>query len=127
MTTKKIDPIKIPSIKIDSIPHLTSIDILQMDIEGAEEEAIYGAQNLIDNSPNLIVFQEWSPFWIKDMDKYLKFWRSRGFKIAKISGKFLQLLTDEDLKSNKDINHSQIDIIMAKDLEYIITNFKQSL
>lgn len=112
------DLITVEAVKIDSLQEIDSIDILQMDVEGVEDKAVYGATKLIDNSPNLIVFQEWSPFWMKDTDTYLKFWRSRGYKIAQITTTELKEMTDTELKSSE-----QIDIILAKDLEKIIKNF----
>ncbi|HJD55123.1 MAG TPA: FkbM family methyltransferase [Rickettsia endosymbiont of Pyrocoelia pectoralis] len=119
-TDKKDELITVEAVNIDSIKEIQPIDILQMDIEGAEEDAVYGAQKLIDRSPNLIVFQEWSPFWMKNMDAYLKFWRSRNYKIVQITlNGGLKELTDDELK-----NSGQIDIIMTKDLEKLINNFK---
>ncbi|WP_218460722.1 FkbM family methyltransferase [Rickettsia sp. TH2014] len=119
-TTQKEELITVDAVNIDSIKEIQTIDILQMDIEGAEENAVYGAQKLIDRSPNLTVFQEWSPFWMKDIDTYLKFWSSRNYKIVQITlSGGLKELTDEELKSS-----GQIDIIMTKDLEKLISNFK---
>ena len=111
--------ITVDAVNIDSIPEIDTIDVLQMDIEGAEADAVYGATKLIDKSPNLIVFQEWTPAWIKDKDSYLNFWRSRGYKIGQITAHDLCEITDEELK-----NAEQIDIILAKNLDKIILNFK---
>lgn len=82
-----------------------------MDIEGAEAEAVYGMQELIDKSPNLIVMQEWSPTWLNDTKKYLDFWRSRGYKIAQIHEDY----TIVEMSDSELINSPQIDIILAKD------------
>jgi FkbM family methyltransferase len=114
--------ITVPAVSIDSIKEIKTIDILQMDVEGIEPEAVYGATRLIDNSPNLIVFQEWSPFWMKDVDSYLNFWRSRGYSIAQITTTGLKELTDEQLKAVTIV--SQIDIILTKKLDQAISNFK---
>lgn len=119
---KDNDPsiITVEAVSVDSIDSIKSIDILQMDIEGAEAAAVFGAAKLIDNSPNLIVFQEWSPFWMKeDVAKYLEFWRSRGYKIAQITNSGLKELSDDEL-----VNSEQIDIIIAKNLDEIIAKFK---
>lgn len=112
--------ITVDAVSIDSIKEIDTIDILQMDIESSEAQAVFGAKELIDNSPHLIVFQEWSPTWMKDdVDAYLEFWRSRGYKIAEITTTGLIELTDEQLK-----NISFADIILAKNLDQIISNFK---
>ncbi|MCC8407016.1 MAG: FkbM family methyltransferase [Rickettsia endosymbiont of Sceptobius lativentris] len=55
-TAQKEELITVDAVNIDSIKEIQTIDILQMDIEGAEENAVYGAQKLIDRSPNLTVF-----------------------------------------------------------------------
>jgi FkbM family methyltransferase len=114
--------VTVEAVSIDSLSEIKSINVLQMDIEGAEAEAVYGARKLIDNSPNLIVFQEWSPFWIKDVDSYLEFWRSRGYKIAHIAKEGLKEMTDKELKEIDQVN--QIDILIAKDLDHIIASYK---
>jgi FkbM family methyltransferase len=111
--------ITVDAVSIDTVNQIKSIDVLQMDIEGAEVQAVYGAQRLIDNSPNLIVLQEWCPKFIDgDIDQYLKFWRSRGYEIAQITGVGLKKMDDEQLKASE-----LIDIILAKNLQDIIVNF----
>ncbi len=114
----------VDAITLDSIPNIVSgVDIIQMDIEGSEPEAIYGAKKLIENSPNLIVLQEWL---LDSMEKatlpeYIKFWRDRGYRFAEIvsSGDKLVKKTDEELM---ELTHS--DVIIAKNLDEIIANFK---
>lgn len=112
--------VTVEAVSIDSIDEIKTIDVLQMDIEGEEENAVYGAQKLIDRSPNLIVLQEWSPAWIKNKEKYLNFWRSRHYKIAQVTLNGLKEMTDEELSKVT----KQIDIIMSKDLNQLINNFK---
>jgi FkbM family methyltransferase len=110
---------ELDAVSLDSIGEIDKIDVLQMDVEGAEWDVILGAKKLIDNSPNLLVLQEWSPFWLKDVSMYLSFWRERGFKIAKITKTGLEEMTDEELKSS-----DQCDILLTKDLENIKILFK---
>lgn len=111
--------IKVDAIDLDSILS-EPIDLLQMDIEGAEEYAVQGMKNLIEKSPNLIVVQEYSPNWMKNQDEYLKFWRSKGYSIAKITDSGLYEMTDKELKSLT----SQIDIVMSKNLKDLVKNFR---
>lgn len=112
--------ITVEAVSIDSIKEIESIDVLQMDIEGSEAQAVFGATKLIDNSPNLIVFQEWAPDMLgQDVPKLLEFWRSRGYRIAEIKNDSLKELSDDEL-----INSESIDIIIAKNLDEIIHNFK---
>lgn len=116
------EEITVESVRLDTVLPIPDggFDIIQMDIEGAEAKAIFGAQNIIDHSPNLIVLQEWTPKWMKeDVDRYLKFWRERGYKFAAIHADSLVELSDDDLK-----NSTQIDIIIAKNLASIMASFK---
>jgi hypothetical protein len=53
-------PIKISVVSLDSIFGDQSIDLLRMDIEGAEIEAIKGATKILQN-PTIKVVLEWTP------------------------------------------------------------------
>lgn len=115
------DEITVEAVKIDDIPEIQSVDFIQMDIEGAEPEAIKGAAKLINNSPNLTVFQEWSVSMMgkESAQQYLKFWRDLGFKFAEIRCENLTPKTDQELL---ELGHT--DIIIAKNLDEIISDFK---
>jgi FkbM family methyltransferase len=111
--------IEVEAVAIDSLPEIDAIDLLQMDIEGAEQDAVLGAQKLIDRSPNLTVVQEYTPFWLPNTDEYLNFWRSRGYGIARITKTQLIPMTDEDLRKP-----NPMDIILSKNLDLLIQNFR---
>jgi len=114
--------ITVQAIRADSIPELSNggIDILQMDIEGAEPQAVFGAKQIIDNSPNLVVIQEWTMRCMaKDAVAYLKFWRERGYRFARITNNSLIEMTDKEL-----IDSPAIDIVISKNLNQLIANFK---
>lgn len=116
------EEITVQAVKLDSVlPTVDGgFDVLQMDVEGAEAQAVFGAEHIIDNSPNLVVLQEWSPNWMRtDVEKYLKFWRDRGYRFAKITADQLIEISDDELK-----NSPQIDIIISKNLDQVMTNFK---
>jgi len=118
------DRIVVDAITLDSISELEKgIDVIQMDIEGAEIDAIYGAKKLIENSANLIVIQEWDikMMGTERVPKYIKFWRDQGYKFAEIvsSGDKLVEKTDTELMV---LMHT--DIVIAKNLDEIIANFK---
>ncbi|MBP7190256.1 MAG: FkbM family methyltransferase, partial [Rickettsiaceae bacterium] len=106
--------VEVEAVALDSVlPSDISIDVIQMDVEGAEADAIFGAERIIDASPNLVVIQEWTPKWMKkDVEKYLSFWRKRGYKFARIADDDLHEMSDEDLT-----NSDQADIVILKDLE----------
>ncbi len=116
------EQITVDAVKLDSILTIPEggFDILQMDVEGAEAQAVLGAEHIIDNSPNLVVLQEWTADWMRDdVAKYLKFWRDRGYRFAKITGDQLREMSDSEL-----MVAPQIDIIITKNLDFIIANFK---
>jgi FkbM family methyltransferase len=111
--------IEVDSIKIDDINEIKDIDILQMDIEGAEPYAVMGAKNLIKNSPNLKVIQEWGNDMKKEVAaEYIKFWRELGYKIGLITCDAIIEKTDKEV-----LELPLSDIIIAKNLDEIIKNF----
>jgi len=119
----------VESDRIDNILNeVKSIDILQMDIEGSESHAVYGASELIARSPNLIVIQEWSPSMAESRDearKYLDFWRTKGYEIAMVYMDKLELLTNDQLL-NPLIELKGTEIIMAKNLADISKLYAES-
>lgn len=114
--------IQVDGVRLDDIAEISSIDILQMDIEGAEPHAVAGAKKLIENSPNLTVIQEWSPSMMdKDLAKdYIKFWQDKGYKFGLIKcwGIFVQ-------NPDELMNLPLSDIIISKNLDQLIHNFKK--
>ncbi len=121
---KNFDEITVEAVALDSIQELdNTIDILHMDIGDGEDEAVYGAKKLIDNSHNLIVVQSW---YVQNVanertSKYIKFWRDRGYKFGEIqpSGEVIVEKTDDEL-----MLLPYTDIIIAKNLDEIISKFK---
>lgn len=112
--------IDVEAVTIDSIPEINNIQLILMDVEGAEPYAIKGAENLINNSPDLVVMQEWTPNWIvKEKAEYAKFWSDKGFKFAIIKQEQLVPLTQEELLKIEN----PVDIIIAKNLDEIISKF----
>lgn len=76
---------------------------------------------LIDNSPKLLVLQEWNVEMMGGKDKvkeYIKFWDDRGFHFAEITEDSLIKKSSEELL---DLPHT--DLISSKNLDYIIKNF----
>lgn len=79
--------------------HNMKFDLIRMDAEGCELEILKGAQNILKNSPEIIVYAEWYPHMMKDhsnfeeeLDNYIK----SGFNFYKvISGKLSNVSKDE--------------------------------
>ena len=120
--TEGATEITVDAVALDSIPDFPKkIDLIQMDIEGAEPDAIYGAQKLLDNSKNLIIIQEWNVNMMgrERLPDYIKFLRNRGYKFAEI---FKDKLVEKNDSELMNLEHT--DLIIAKNLEEIIKDFK---
>lgn len=103
----------VKALAIDSLKDIEGpIDLLQMDIEGCEDEAVKGMEKLITKSPNMVVIQEWTPWLIKDKKTYLQFWRNKGYDMARIDMSGLKPISDDELINMK----GQCDLLIAKDL-----------
>ncbi len=66
----------------DVLSKVDAIDIMLLDIDGSEPEAVKGMKSLIDRSPNLLVIHEWHVEMMAkftDVESYIKFWQDRGF------------------------------------------------
>lgn len=109
--------IEVEAVTLDTaLSDVDKIDVIQMDIEGSEPNAIKGAKKLIERSGNLIVIQEWSPTMMashSDVAEYIKFWRDLGYKFARILEHELQEMTDQELLAVDDL----IDVVITKDLD----------
>lgn len=83
--------IKIHTIKIDDFfeNKVNVINVIKMDIEGAEFEALKGMKKIIDKNKHLKIFLEFSPFMLKrlnaDIAEMINFFKSCNFKINKIN------------------------------------------
>lgn len=98
----------------DYLKDLDKIDILHMDIEGAEAEAIYGAQDLIKRSDEILIIQEWSPAFVEkysNVDSYLKFWVDNKFNFYKIEKHSLTKLSNQEMMQ---VGDNIIDVLISK-------------
>ncbi|WP_165379643.1 FkbM family methyltransferase [Rickettsiales endosymbiont of Peranema trichophorum] len=115
--TSEAQEIQVKSVKLDDVLNdVQAINLLQMDIEGSEPEAVKGAVNLIARSPNLTVVQEWSVAMMSkhmDVRDYLEFWKSRGYQVAEIQVDGPKLLQDHELLADNALT----DVVITKDLE----------
>ena len=94
VTTDTLDNI----LKADGSPR---VDLIKMDIEGAEPVAFEGMKETLSNNPKLIVFFEFYPNAIKrlgcDPITFLEDFRKLGFTISVIDENAGQLITIHDV------------------------------
>jgi len=101
------------SVDLDSFLPVLRFDILKIDIQGYEVEAMKGMQNVLEKNPNAIIYFELFPAGLKraGFSAYIftNWFISRGFKISKINSnetftpQSLDILISE-LSGNKYIN-----------------------
>lgn len=81
--------ILVDSYTLDSFIGDKRIDIIKMDIQGAEPLAVQGMKRIIDKNEYIIIFSEFSPFGLKDAGfipaDYIEFFIRRGFNAYEIN------------------------------------------
>jgi len=72
----------------DALADLPAIDLLRMDVEGAEGLAMIGAEALMARSPNLMVLAEWAPNMLAargDVAELATWLGALGFRFQRIA------------------------------------------
>ncbi len=96
-----------------------SVDIIKIDVQGAEDLTFSGAQNLLKNAKELTIFMEYWPFGIRNLkgnpEKMLEMFDKLGFKFY-IVDEFEKKLTKNTLKEvlKKAEDKWNINIVMKK-------------
>jgi len=81
----------VPMSRLDDVlAHVSHINMLRMDIEGSEGNAIKGGIDLIKRSPNLTIISEWNPGYLlragSDPEEIAELLSSIGFRASRING-----------------------------------------
>lgn len=83
--------------------NISSVDIIKMDIEGAELNALQGMETIIKASPNVIMFTEFFPQAIrrfgKDPLNFLMLLKKFGFSLSHIDEDTKQLIPIQSIDS----------------------------
>ena len=101
-------------VKLDDVLQSSSVDMIKIDIEGYELEALKGAKNIIgsEKPPILIVectqeteHQEYSReelyFWLKNTNSKYKFYKLKGSKSRK--SKLIEIADESDLPTHDNL------------------------
>ena len=113
VTAKKVDEI---------LGFVNKLDIILMDIEGAEPKAIAGMSALLERSSNPIVIQEWGIDLIEklqsDPRKYPESFAKKKYQLAQFQGSKLVKVGIDDLLSSQ-----LTDIVMHTDIDTLINKY----
>jgi FkbM family methyltransferase len=79
--------VKVPSYRLDDFfPAGTKVDLIKMDIQGFEYQALQGMRRLLEESPNIAVLMEYWPYGLMkagtDPAEAIGFLESLGFKLT---------------------------------------------
>lgn len=96
--------IEIDAVSIDD--HLASnpkVDLIKMDIQGFEMQAIQGMQTILDKNKDIKLISEFWPYGLKkagsSVTEYFNFLRSKGFTCYLLEETSLLKLTEEKVSS----------------------------
>ncbi len=105
------DYIEVESVCLDdALANVPKIDVVKIDVEGAEHLVLRGMKNVIRRNPQIAIFMEFSPLHIKraglDVDAYIKEIHSYGFSISDVEGTTgeIHAITDHDLAGIEGTN-----------------------
>lgn len=119
--------VKLPAIKLDDIyTKETPVDIIRMDIEGAEFSALEGASNILDRSPEVIIIMEANKSLMTEVHKTkenilakIKKYTDNGYKLWSHNNYenkefYLSPITAEEFTTNDygDVVMSKRDILV---------------
>jgi FkbM family methyltransferase len=90
--------IQVPAVTLDDVlgNRVQSVDLIHLDIEGAEPLALHGAQHLIERSPALNIVSEWSIAMMKlhsiDVEAYISWLNGLGFRFWRVDNTTANLI-----------------------------------
>jgi len=112
--------VKVKSLDEDT-EGLSNVSLLRMDIEGSEGLALYGAEKLIDRSPNLKIVLEWSPEQLKRNSKpseilhYLEKKKFRYYYIIARQGRIIGELSIKEISKEKLLQIKFADVLITRE------------
>ncbi len=105
----------------DFLRNEQKIDIIKIDIQGAEFFAFEGMKELIARFPKLIIFSEYWVKGLRDMGvnphEYIDLLKSLNFNIYRINSKksCIEKLDYEHIKTNPEFEQDYLNFILSKD------------
>ena len=120
LTRQDTRVVNIPVVSLDSFFDDEPVDLLRMDIEGAEIEALKGASGLLEvNEPTLIF--EWTPenSGIEESTEIFHLLKSHGYKVYRISNYgLIEMSGAHEFHYNYEdlCRHGQRDVFCSKQI-----------
>ena len=117
----------IQAICLDNfLPENQKVDIIKIDIQGAEFYAFLGMKKLLSNNPNVIIFSEYWVKGLRDMGvnphDYIDLLKSLNFNIYRINSKksCIEKLSYDEIKNNPEYEKNYLNFILTKrDLNFL--------
>lgn len=103
-------PVEVPAVSLDNyfLPLKERIDVIKIDVEGAEPYVLKGMQGLIESQPHMKIMIEWSPGQIVaancDPESVLSFFADHRLK-TQIIRDTLEPITASELRS---VSHGMV-------------------
>ncbi|MGE5271382.1 MAG: FkbM family methyltransferase [Thiohalocapsa sp.] len=107
----------VPAVTLDALlgERVAAVDLLHMDIEGAEPQALRGAAALIERSPSLKIVTEWSLGIMQahavDIPAYIAWLQQRGFRFWHIDSATANL---EPLAASQLLDLPHSDLLLSR-------------
>ena len=108
------------------MPENQKVDIIKIDIQGAEFYAFLGMKKLLSNNPNVIIFSEYWTTGLRNLgiepSLYIDLLKSFDFYIYKIDAKNRKLikLSYDEIKNNPEYEKNYLNFILTKgDLNFL--------
>jgi len=120
----EIESIEVEGITLDAYfgDAPPRIDVLKLDIQGFEPQALRGAQNLLKHQDRILVFCEFAPVEMRrcgnSPEEFLSYIEALGFnrQVLDLSGRLSQRTNEEILNMCRD---THVDLILTKGREKV--------
>ena len=116
VTQSSIDAIKLD----DFLKKEEKIDIIKMDIQGAEFFAFHGMKEIIEKFPNILIFAEYWVYGLKKMGvnpkEYIDLLESYGFLIYRINSSqaCLEKMDYDVIRNNVEYEKNYLNFVLSK-------------
>jgi FkbM family methyltransferase len=112
---------RVPVTTLDaSLAREPRVDLLKLDIQGAEALAIQGMERVLEASPRLAVFSEFWPRGLRrcglEPEAYLDWWRRRGFAVRIIdqAGRRLEPAADHRAVTVRAEKEKELNLLLER-------------